>query len=112
MNLFFTAALMPTIVESIGGFSYFAWVTTAFVVVAIVSTLMVSPMMDRHGPARTYVAAFVLFGLGTAVSAASSNIAWFIFSRALQGLGDRKSTRLNSSHVAISYAVFCLKKKK
>src|SRR5690625_5693378 len=25
-------------------------------------------------------------------------------------LGDRKSTRLNSSHVAISYAVFCLKK--
>src|SRR5439155_26297949 len=25
---------------------------------------------------------------------------------------DRKSTRLNSSHVAISYAVFCLKKKK
>src|SRR5690625_5604759 len=30
----------------------------------------------------------------------------------LQLHGDRKSTRLNSSHVAISYAVFCLKKKK
>src|SRR5207253_11112591 len=28
------------------------------------------------------------------------------------GRKDRKSTRLNSSHVAISYAVFCLKKKK
>src|SRR5207249_6112285 len=27
-------------------------------------------------------------------------------------IGDRKSTRLNSSHVSISYAVFCLKKKK
>src|SRR5438132_8884485 len=27
-------------------------------------------------------------------------------------LGDRKSTRLNSSHTVISYAVFCLKKKK
>src|SRR5438034_2555403 len=26
--------------------------------------------------------------------------------------GDRKSTRLNSSHTVISYAVFCLKKKK
>src|SRR5438034_3053976 len=26
-------------------------------------------------------------------------------------LGDRKSTRLNSSHTVISYAVFCLKKK-
>src|SRR5699024_11671917 len=29
-----------------------------------------------------------------------------------QVLKDRKSTRLNSSHVSISYAVFCLKKKK
>src|SRR5690625_2168824 len=29
----------------------------------------------------------------------------------IQEAGDRKSTRLNSSHVAISYAVFCLKKK-
>src|SRR5207302_2448706 len=29
-----------------------------------------------------------------------------------QFAGDRKSTRLNSSHVKISYAVFCLKKKK
>src|SRR5437868_9068904 len=29
----------------------------------------------------------------------------------LGGLEDRKSTRLNSSHVSISYAVFCLKKK-
>src|SRR5690625_5861754 len=40
------------------------------------------------------------------------------FDGAIQGFGgcpmakDRKSTRLNSSHVAISYAVFCLKKKK
>src|SRR5690625_6831738 len=31
--------------------------------------------------------------------------------RKFSGNADRKSTRLNSSHVAISYAVFCLKKK-
>src|SRR5437899_4090460 len=30
---------------------------------------------------------------------------------ARSGAGDRKSTRLNSSHLGISYAVFCLKKK-
>src|SRR5437773_4959754 len=28
-----------------------------------------------------------------------------------RAMGDRKSTRLNSSHITISYAVFCLKKK-
>src|SRR5204863_6337638 len=32
--------------------------------------------------------------------------------RTPHGRRDRKSTRLNSSHVEISYAVFCLKKKK
>src|SRR3712207_7924788 len=32
--------------------------------------------------------------------------------RRRNGLEDRKSTRLNSSHANISYAVFCLKKKK
>src|SRR2546426_3332318 len=36
-----------------------------------------------------------------------SPLAWFV---PLRG-GDRKSTRLNSSHLVISYAVFCLKKK-
>src|SRR5207253_10039007 len=34
------------------------------------------------------------------------------FVERLERSRDRKSTRLNSSHVAISYAVFCLKKKK
>src|SRR2546426_1753831 len=35
---------------------------------------------------------------------AASDLGWAV--------GDRKSTRLNSSHLVISYAVFCLKKKK
>src|SRR5256885_10249107 len=34
------------------------------------------------------------------------------FGRKVNQSGDRKSTRLNSSHLVISYAVFCLKKKK
>src|SRR5699024_11381867 len=36
----------------------------------------------------------------------------FVREFAFFGMADRKSTRLNSSHVSISYAVFCLKKKK
>src|SRR5690606_42150510 len=35
-----------------------------------------------------------------------------LFRLSLLPVSDRKSTRLNSSHVKISYAVFCLKKKK
>src|SRR5256885_15898141 len=37
--------------------------------------------------------------------------AGFSYSTDPPGSGDRKSTRLNSSHLVISYAVFCLKKK-
>src|SRR2546421_3683801 len=36
----------------------------------------------------------------------------FTYIAGVSGLADRKSTRLNSSHDQISYAVFCLKKKK
>src|SRR2546426_6650092 len=42
----------------------------------------------------------------------SSRHALFLSRLAWRGSGDRKSTRLNSSHLVISYAVFCLKKKK
>src|SRR5690606_41411046 len=47
---------------------------------------------------------FAGHGVGTAVQQ-TVQIGGFL-------AGDRKSTRLNSSHVKISYAVFCLKKKK
>src|SRR5256885_13096511 len=45
--------------------------------------------------------ASVALGLGNALAAASE----------MEMALDRKSTRLNSSHLVISYAVFCLKKK-
>jgi len=38
--------------------------------------------------------------------------AYFVLTAPVEVSLDRKSTRLNSSHVKISYAVFCLKKKK
>src|SRR5690349_22393173 len=48
-----------------------------------------------------------LLGLRRGLGAAGSTARGIVVSTA-----DRKSTRLNSSHVEISYAVFCLKKKK
>src|SRR5699024_1696333 len=45
-------------------------------------------------------------------AAAAYSVELFAEHLAFYDFGDRKSTRLNSSHVSISYAVFCLKKKK
>src|SRR5438034_3150085 len=49
-------------------------------------------------------------GEGSGVVLAARSAAPFKFEEFVRG--DRKSTRLNSSHTVISYAVFCLKKKK
>src|SRR6266496_4867593 len=60
-----------------------------------------SPYLDRIGdlPAPQRAALGTAFGLQSGSPP----------DRFLLGLADRKSTRLNSSHVEISYAVFCLK---
>src|SRR5690625_5751064 len=56
--------------------------------------------------------AAILAGIGSlfipGFTALISTIIYLVIAKII----DRKSTRLNSSHVAISYAVFCLKKKK
>src|SRR5690554_3238764 len=51
-------------------------------------------------------------GLGTVLAIPSKKFSAAISLSGTANISDRKSTRLNSSHVRISYAVFCLKKKK
>src|SRR5438034_7236139 len=70
------------------------------------STLFPYTTLFRSGPSGSYVGQRLPKGQG---------ISWWVVERGeLQNVadGDRKSTRLNSSHTVISYAVFCLKKKK
>src|SRR5688572_32742307 len=65
-------------------------------------------------PARTRVKALMLIAAQGMISSNESKPAlgelWDLAYCDVEG--DRKSTRLNSSHSQISYAVFCLKKKK
>src|SRR3712207_7263951 len=71
---------------------------------------------ESQPPARSHISVFGHFDPRFHWSAFQ---AMFEFDRNIGGapidlqkpLGDRKSTRLNSSHANISYAVFCLKKK-
>src|SRR5690606_41878006 len=53
---------------------------------------------------------FLGYGISGSIYGSRSRIGEINFGK--YQLPDRKSTRLNSSHVKISYAVFCLKKKK
>src|SRR5699024_12516748 len=61
---------------------------------------------------RFVVAVSIQCTLGSALNQVSCRRANFLVAMIVDSkLTDRKSTRLNSSHVSISYAVFCLKKK-
>src|SRR5690554_7322524 len=51
-------------------------------------------------------------GTSMTIAHTSRGLAAFALAALPLAIQDRKSTRLNSSHVRISYAVFCLKKKK
>src|ERR1039458_5046880 len=64
--------------------------------------------MIRRPPRSTLFPYTTLF---RSPSAAERLVFWSPYCRT-PAEGDRKSTRLNSSHLGISYAVFCLKKKK
>src|SRR5699024_12046369 len=62
--------------------------------------------------AMKQTASFVWNGIKTTVVNIASALREAAVSAFQRMVSDRKSTRLNSSHVSISYAVFCLKKKK
>src|SRR5260221_6254754 len=55
---------------------------------------------------------FGVFGTSVITAVTAQNTVGVVAWQALPAALDRKSTRLNSSHTVISYAVFCLKKKK
>src|SRR5438876_8678432 len=58
-------------------------------------------------PYTTLFRSLVMIGVGAFLM-----LVGVIWARKIVKITDRKSTRLNSSHPSISYAVFCLKKKK
>src|SRR5688500_19663164 len=75
---------------------------------ALAAAIVVGRRMDygRRAPLLPHSTPLVLLGAGLLW------FGWFGFNGGSGiGTGDRKSTRLNSSHLVISYAVFCLKKK-
>src|SRR5688572_29381844 len=97
--------------------------TIRFVVVATMAFLTVVDLFAAQALLPTLVVRYGVSpsAMGLAVNActfgmAAAGLAVALFSRHIDRragilLRDRKSTRLNSSHSQISYAVFCLKKK-
>ena len=102
MNLYFTAALMPSVVKSIGGEHYYAWSYTGYLISAVIATLVVGPTLTSRGPALSYVVAFGLFALGTVLSAVSPVMALFVAGRIVQGAGAGMLTGLGYAVIRVA----------
>src|SRR5690554_7278540 len=74
--------------------------------------LHMQPLLARHLRVALWVWGCLLLAFGLQDLQALGMSDEFLILAGCRALQDRKSTRLNSSHVRISYAVFCLKKKK
>src|SRR5690554_7138667 len=102
MDLIFTLAIALAIIILVMLFFTFVpvglWVTAFFSGVKIGITTLIGMRLRRVVPSRI---------VNPLIKATKAGL-----SIEVDKLEDRKSTRLNSSHVRISYAVFCLKKKK
>src|SRR2546426_8529419 len=76
------------------------------------SVLFCAFVYMTEGPASLIFTYFIFSVVGATLRWQWRGALWTAAVALLAFNGDRKSTRLNSSHLVISYAVFCLKKKK
>src|SRR5262245_63097245 len=93
-------------------FFFNATATTEIYPLSLHDALPIWASASQIGATNAASSASSVDGSGSGVQGARHDAAARSHARREDIAGDRKSTRLNSSHLGISYAVFCLKKKK
>jgi EmrB/QacA subfamily drug resistance transporter len=78
---------LPTIVGDLGGGAHIAWVVTAYLLAATVSTPLWGKLGDQYGRKIFFQAAIVIFLVGSIFSGLSHSLVELIMFRAVQGLG-------------------------
>ncbi|MFI5527166.1 MDR family MFS transporter [Kitasatospora sp. NPDC051853] len=81
------ATALPRIVGDLGGLDLFAWVTTAYIITSSVTTPVYGKLGDLFGRKTVFLAAVVIFILGSLLSGAAQSMEQLIAFRVVQGLG-------------------------
>jgi EmrB/QacA subfamily drug resistance transporter len=78
---------LPTIVGDLGGLNHLSWVVTAYLLASTVSTPLYGKLGDQFGRKRLFLAAIVIFLIGSALCGLAQSLNQLILFRALQGIG-------------------------
>ncbi|WP_336216953.1 MFS transporter [Nonomuraea sp. LPB2021202275-12-8] len=78
---------LPTIVGDLGGLAHLSWVVTAYILASTVSTPLWGKLGDQFGRKRLFLAAIVIFLVGSALCGLSQSMGQLIVFRGIQGLG-------------------------
>lgn len=81
------ATAMPTIVSELGGFEYFVWVFSAYMIATVASTPIFGKLSDIYGRKRFFLFGLVLFVTGSVLCGFANSMTELIIFRAIQGIG-------------------------
>lgn len=84
-TIFSTA--LPTIVGELNGVNHMLWVTTAYILASTIMLPVYGKLGDVVGRKGPFLAAIVIFILGSIIGGMSNDMTWLIIGRAVQGLG-------------------------
>src|ERR1700684_2509295 len=78
---------LPTIVNDLGGLSHLSWVVTSSLLATTATTQVWGKLGDQYGRKYLFIAAIVIFLIGSALSGLSHSMVQLIAFRAIQGIG-------------------------
>ena len=78
---------LPTIVSDLGGLSHLSWVVTSYMLATAATAQIWGKLGDQYGRKYLFIAAIVIFLIGSALSGLSRSMSELIAFRALQGVG-------------------------
>ncbi len=81
------ATVMPTVVDDLGGLSYYGWTFSAFMLTNMIGLAFAGNEADLHGPARPFLIGVGMFTIGLIVAGLAPSMPVLIAGRALQGFG-------------------------
>ncbi len=103
INVYIATTIMPSVVASIGGLSYYAWNTTLFVVASILGSALAYAWMDKLGPRHAYLAALVIFLSGMVLCGSAVSMPMLLLGRTVQGLAGGLLMALSYAMIRIVY---------